>query len=69
MKIRTKIILPLDTFESDLCEVNDYEISQVKTLYSNVYKLDSLSLFKGNQIIYFPHSVITNAIIIPEIQE
>lgn len=69
MKIRTKIISSLDVFESDLSELDDHEIFQLKNLYSNTYKLDSLSLKKGNQIIYFPRSVIANAIIILEIQE
>lgn len=69
MKVQTKIISSLDTFESDSCEIDEKEISKLKDLYSDSDNLRSLSFSKGNHTYFFPHSVISKAVIVLDISE
>lgn len=67
MKTRTKIISPLDTFEGDLCELDENKITELKKIFFSALKLDSFSLQKGTQTIFFPPAIISNSIIVLDI--
>jgi len=66
MKIRTQVISPLGTFESDLteAELTTEQLKKIKTLYAQSHELSYLSIQQGSKIIYFPAEVIRQSIII-----
>jgi hypothetical protein len=58
MKMRTKVISPLGTFESDAADVTKDQAEQVKDVFKGVSGLSYLSIVSGGETIYFPAEVI-----------
>ncbi len=69
MKIQTKVISPLGTFESDVAEVDitPEQVDEVKRMYEQCHKLNYLSIQQGSKTVYIPAEVIRQSVIILDV--
>ena len=67
MQIKTKVISPLGTFESDSSDVTAKQVEQVKEVLKSVSELSFFSMVAGGQTIYFPAEVIQKSIVVLEV--